>query len=1540
MEARGDFIGGEFFAPEGDRFASRNPARDGATVLETAGSPARVRRACAAAAEAAPGWARLSFAERLELLHRFRDALKARSESLAEAISLEMGKIRSEARVEIDSLVGRFASVEAQIRSDLREGPVPGNPQEVLRYHPHGVVGVIGPFNFPLHLCHVHVVPALMLGNAVVVKPSEVTPLAGQRYAEAAQAAGLPPGVLNVVHGTGAVGAALAKDEHLRALAFTGSWATGRRIAESLLDRPEVLLALEMGGKNACVVREDADLRAAVHEITTSGYLTTGQRCTCADRLLVHRSRADELVSALDRVLGALRFGDPEDPASFAGPLASEGARDRFLEAMKKAREGGAEVVREPKRGEGGWYVTPSIHRLPSMGHVIAGYTDIEIFGPDLCVEVFDDDDEAIASLNDSPYGFAHSVFTKSDAAFERYFRDVEAGIINRDRSTNQASPRLPFGGIKHSGNFRPAGAWAHRNLVYPVAHIKNEGGAFARHAKIVPHLPAIDLDRLEEAHAAEEKAESKRSLLETPRELSVRLPLGGALPRSSELLERFYAGDRYVREKKPAVFDHLRSSGPFYVSVDEQPLSVMDGMSQTATNPAGFAPDRVVRAYVEGELGQAPIASADTTLGDVPEAVRFADKLRELVPGLPTVCFASSGAEANEKAYALCRANATDPDKARRLLAFEGSFHGRTLLALYASYNPSKRVPFQIAGYEVDFAPFPVWSTPGVEPVEPQGFAELCAKGDVGGLEARFGSGDDALLRAEVASLAYVGRTIASGTYFAVDIEPMQSEGGDRYATARFYRGLRLLTRALGVSLIMDEVQAGFGLGGTFFWHQRFGLRDADGGPDTPDCVVFAKRAQVGVCMSRFADLEPTFGFPASLARGLLHAELAADGRDAARIEALVKPRLAELTRRWGHRIESPRATGYAIAFELRDAAELNAYLEQRFWRGVIVFGAGTKTVRYRLNSSFDERTIDLLFESMHRSLAWLDAHPGKSPPTWEDFPSPPAKAPPASPVRVRVADASEADALMPRILEIEAAAYEPARRDDEAHLRKGFAKDGVAVVAVTEDGRVVGSALGTPLENVAEVEGPDRDPMLGRENTLYSMAVTVDPAYQGHGLGRALKLAMLKRAAELKNLDGTERYHHATGRNRLPEAGPMSQLNDSLGAYTVFLLEGQYEGGATARYYRQPLGPFVPTLKSSDGARIDLASGLARPFAEPPASLAKLYEEGGLFGPSVNKITVLNYITPAVVRATEWLAALTPNHPHAYLCSGRDETADKSVRVLRWHRKEAQVVIGLEGGYVGHTTACARSISDRAVHRQGPAHFDWPRVPHPAGGVTESIEALRAAIAAAGAARVLGIYIEPIQERTGRVIPDAYWPELAKLRADTGVPVVLVETASAYYRSGQGAFYSSGIAGFVPDVLTWWTGGQLGVVHVTTPYFVPNPLTLVSTWDGDELSLVQMHHQLRAARSIDIAAASKALDEALAGVKLPVHGRGLYRVIHAGERAQAIVSALGERGVRVRVYPGGRVAIVPALDRAIDRPANLSAAFRHCASAEAREG
>ena len=1508
MDPRGDYIGGRFHAPTGDGFSSHDPAREGVVVLHTAGSPERVRTACEAAASAAPAWSALSLAERWAKLERFRDAIAAREDALSEAISREMGKIRSEARTEIKSLAGRFALVRSAVERDLAGGAVPGFPQEELRYRAHGVVAVIGPFNFPLHLCHAHVVPALLLGNAVVMKPSEITPLCGERYAEAAEAAGLPPGVLNVVQGR--VGPALVTDPRVGALAFTGSWATGRRIVEALLDRPDVLVALEMGGKNCCVVLEDADVRQAAHEIVMGGYLTTGQRCTCTDRVLVHRSKIGALQDALIGVLRSLRFGDPEDPRAFAGPLATLDAKAKFVAAIGRARAAGADVLFAGDDGPAA-FAGATLHRLKDGVHEVAGYTDEEIFGPDLCLEAIDGDDEAIAVLETSPYGFAHGVFTQDDERFARYARELRAGILNRNRSTNQASPRLPFSGVKKSGNFRPAGAWAGRNMVYPVAMQTQVAGAITPHPMIVAGLPAPDLDELEARHAREEAEDAARSLLGSPRPNDLRLPKGGELPRSTELLERFYAGNRFVREKKPMLFDHLRSSGPYFVSIDDEPLSVIDSMSQTATIPAGFSPDSVVRAFVEGGFGETPIANTDTTESRV--ANEFANTLRALVPGLPTVSFVNSGAEANEKAYALCRLHG--PAGATKLLAFDGSFHGRTMLALYASHNPQKRLPFEIAGYEVTYAPFPVWASPGDEPSEPSGWREVCASGDAGELERRFASTQDSLLAAEARALAFVARTLARGEHFAVDVEPMQSEGGDRYVTARFHRGLRLVTRAHGVPLIMDEVQCGFGLGGTFAWHSRFGLIDAQGNPDTPDCLTFAKRAQAGVCMSRFEDPEPTSAFAASLVRGRLHAELF-DAADAARVEALVRPRLAEIAKRWGHRIRNPRCEGYALAFDLPSEAEMLAYLEQRFWRGAIAFAAGTTTVRYRLSAAFDERAIDAVFDVIHRSLAWLDAHPGKKAPAWEDLPARTGKREPAPAFLLRCARRDEADAIVPKIRGLEAEVYEPARREPDERLQLPFADPhGSVVVAEAQDGTLVGCALGAPLERVA-VPGADRDPMRGKDNTLYSIAITVHPRWHGKGVGRALKIAQLEHARTMKREDGTPRYLHVAARNRIPDASAMSRLADSLGAYTVFMLDKQYgDPEGVARYYRQPLlGQFAPREAPLASDAVDLSSGLVRPFELPPPSLRNALLDGSLFGPSVNKVTLLNYLTPAAVRATEWLAALYPALPHFYLTSSRDETVDKSVRLLRWHRTKATKVVSFEGAYVGHTTACARSISDPCVHRAGPAYFAWPRVPHPAvAGSAATIAALRALVGEHGAADVFGIYVEPIQERTGRVVPSDFWPLLEAFRAETKIPVVFVEHASGYYRSGRGAFFASGIS-FVPDVLLGWTGGQSGTVQCSSALFVDKPMTFVSTWDGDELSLVQAHHQWRAARAIDVAKASAALDEALRDVE--ARGAGLYRVVPDGSQ---LATKLASRGVRARLLPSQGLVIAPALDRAV---------------------
>lgn len=1529
MSSSVDFVGGRFLSPEGEPLVSRNPARDGAPVLETLWSPSRVALAVETAKAAQPAWGALSLDERWAALLRFRAAIEAKKEELADAIVQEIGKIRSEARVEIQSLLGRFDLVLHQIKNDLRDGVLPGFPNEALRWHPHGVVAVIGPFNFPLHLCHAHVIPALLLGNTVVMKPSELAPLCGVRYAEAALAAGLPTGVLNVVHGLAATGAAVVAHRDVHALAFTGSWPVGRRIAEAVLDRPEMLIALEMGGKNTAIVCDDADLRQAAHEIVVGSYLTTGQRCTCTDRVLVTKKKAPALIAALRKLVSSIHYGDPDDARSFGGPLASAAGRDRLERAIGAAQAAGAEVIVEGKRLPGGFYRSASLHVLPS--HDVPGYTDTELFGPDLGIEIVADDDEAIATINASPYGFANSIFTNDDARFDRYYRETRVGILNRNRSTNQASPRLPFGGTGRSGNFRPAGSFAPRNLAIPVAVQSNGLGTMTVLPALRDHLPAPELDELDAIHTREELEESRRNVIDQPRPLAIESPRGGAMPTSTRWLERFYAGDRTVREKKPGVFDHVRSHGSYYVSVDDAPLSVIDAMSQTATMPFGFNDDALVHSYVEGTFGAHETGSHELTHGaGKASADAYATVLRALVPGLPTVCFTACGAEANEKAYALCRANG--PKQGKHLLAFDGSFHGRTLLSLYASHSPAKRVPFEIAGYEVTFAPFPKWTSPDAKgPREEAAFRALASEGDAQAILALAAASGDALLLAEAQSLVFVEQKIRTGEYFAVVIEPMQSEGGDRYATPRFHRLLRLLTRAHGVPLIMDEVQCGFGLGGHFAWHSTFDLVDAKGQPDTPDCVLFAKRAQVGVVLSRFADPEPTQAFPASLVRGRLHASLLRESDDAARVEELVRPHLDAVHRAFPKYVGAPRVTGFALAFDLPTPEHLNAYLNQRFWRGAIVFGAGDRTVRYRLHARFGTGDVETLFTTVRQSLAWLEAHgwgghdaptvKGKMPPEWDDV-RPAASATKPHSITVREPTRDEIDAILPKILELEAKVYEPARRDPEHRLAAGFRDpDGVVVVAErpgTSGPEMVGYAIAIPLESVPEMHGPDRDPHRGRHDTAYSVALTVDPSAQGGGLGQRLKHAQLVAARAKKKADGSPRYAWMVGRNRVGHADAMSRVNDRFGAYTVYVLDKQYEDEAgIARYYRQPLQALRASGGSDEVTR-SIGGGLVRPFTTPPASLRALAERGALAGPTVNKITICNYITPAIARATEWAAATVPALPHVFSTSGRDETIDKSIRMLRWHRKKGQKVIGLAGGYVGHTTAAARSLSCPSTHRQGAPHFAFPRVPHPEAGVPATIAALDAIVADGGADAVLGLYVETVQERTGAVLPDAFFEALEAWRAKHGVPVVLVETASSYYRSGRGAFASSSQA-FVPDALVWWTGGQQGYVHVASKLYVPTPLTFVSTWDGDELSMIHAHHQLRAARSLDLTPAIAKLDDVLGASRIASKGLGLYRVLHAGERADDLVHALGREGLYARAFAQGGVAIAPALDTAL---------------------
>jgi succinylglutamic semialdehyde dehydrogenase len=323
------------------------------------------------------------------------------------------------------------------------------------------------------------------MGNTVVFKPSDKAPACGRLLAEifgeALEVSGAPAGVFNLVQGGALAATRLASGEGVDGVLFTGSWPVGRKILVANLDRPGRLLALEMGGNNAAVVLEDADLRQAAIECVRSAFVSAGQRCTCTRRVIVQRGVADEFVERVKRLTEGLLIGEPSaEPSVFMGPLISRGARQAVLDAQGSFEAAGARALlrAEALAGEG-WYLTPGLMEVPAFTEGEAGAgADVEVFGPLLRMSVVSTLEEGIAQANATQFGLAASVFTRDARCAERFMREVRAGCINWNTGTAGASSKLPFGGLGRSGNHRPAGAFSLDYCAYPVAGMVELGAS------------------------------------------------------------------------------------------------------------------------------------------------------------------------------------------------------------------------------------------------------------------------------------------------------------------------------------------------------------------------------------------------------------------------------------------------------------------------------------------------------------------------------------------------------------------------------------------------------------------------------------------------------------------------------------------------------------------------------------------------------------------------------------------------------------------------------------------------------------------------------------------------------------------------------------------------------------------------------------------------------------------------------------------------------------------------------------------------------
>ncbi len=473
--ARGDFVAGRFVRSAEDVASgviTRVSPRDFGDVVARHGFRlSAVDEAVAAAQGAFSAWARLSEEARANHVLALKQALAARADEMARLITREVGKPLWEARAEVSAALNKI-DITLTDGLALVAAREMGSKAQRYAFRPHGVAAVLGPFNFPLHLMHGHVVPALLTGNTVVVKPSELAPSVGQLYAECFEAAAFPPGIFNLVQGDASVGAKLAAHPDVDVVMLTGSFEVGQSIKRATLDQPHKLLALELGGHNPAIVLADANLEKAVHDVLWGAFVTAGQRCSGTATAMVERSVLPAFQALLLEKRDKIVLGDPFEQV-FMGPLVSEPSRARFLEQIARAERDGVLALRraQPVSGLNGAYVTPSVHLLSERRGL--AYESTELFGPDLALLPIDDLDAAVFAANLSPYGLSASVFTASRETFEHALLGLRYGCVNWNAPTCGASSRLPFGGTRKSGNHRPAALFSTLYCAYPVASLE-----------------------------------------------------------------------------------------------------------------------------------------------------------------------------------------------------------------------------------------------------------------------------------------------------------------------------------------------------------------------------------------------------------------------------------------------------------------------------------------------------------------------------------------------------------------------------------------------------------------------------------------------------------------------------------------------------------------------------------------------------------------------------------------------------------------------------------------------------------------------------------------------------------------------------------------------------------------------------------------------------------------------------------------------------------------------------------------------------------
>ncbi|MBT4791546.1 MAG: aldehyde dehydrogenase family protein [Halobacteriovoraceae bacterium] len=490
LTLRGDYFHGDFTHKNGitdndvqvsdEKITKLCPGDTNNTLWKASIRYENVQKVIGSSIDGFNTWRKLSLADRIDFLKKFQTQVEKRKSDIGMAIALETGKPLWESKTEAAAL---SAKVNVTISDSLKrieqqtiKEILPHIEGHVV-YKPLGPTLVIGPYNFPCHLANGQILSALLTGNSIIFKPSEKTMYSSQLLIECFHQAGFPKGVVNFINGTAKTTQDILKHPAIRAIFFTGSHFVGKKILESVGTDVSKLVALELGGKNTSIIHSDADIEHTIPELLRACYLSSGQRCTSTSVILIHRSLEQEFIQKFKQTTQRIIVDHPTihqvDP--FMGPLVDEMALNTYNQSIAMGEKNGAEIILPNQRLEKnhqGYYISPSIHYLKEAKKENP-FTQEEIFGPNATFIPYDDIEQAIAIANISDYGLAAAAFTQSKEIYNLCLRDIDAGIINLNRSTVGASSRLPFGGVKNSGNHHPAAVSMVDHTVSVVASLE-----------------------------------------------------------------------------------------------------------------------------------------------------------------------------------------------------------------------------------------------------------------------------------------------------------------------------------------------------------------------------------------------------------------------------------------------------------------------------------------------------------------------------------------------------------------------------------------------------------------------------------------------------------------------------------------------------------------------------------------------------------------------------------------------------------------------------------------------------------------------------------------------------------------------------------------------------------------------------------------------------------------------------------------------------------------------------------------------------------